>query len=143
MWFTTKRIERSLKRVVEQAMSEAARTVGRAEDAHALRQEIETLKIEKGRREEEFSRREREVEHKVGLERKRQEFEISQSKREATVTIREENLKADRDRFEAQMKFHDDRFTQEVGYLKTMVSEMLERLPSADISITRTQRGKP
>lgn len=95
-----------------------------------LREQVEALEMEKGRKEEEFARKEREIEHKVGLERKRQEFELASGKREATLTVREENLSADRKRFEEQMKFHDDRFTQEVGYLKTMVSEMLARLPA-------------
>ena len=71
--------------------------------------------------------------HKVGLERKRQEFEIKQAKREATVNIREENLSADRDRFENQMKFQEERFTKEVKYLKDMMNKMMERLPSAEI----------
>ena len=98
-----------------------------------LRQEVEKLTIERDRKQEEFSRREREIEHKVGLERKRQEFEIDQAKRETTVTVREENLDADKKRFEEQMAFHEKRFTEEVKYLKDMVSEVLKRLPSAEI----------
>ena len=98
-----------------------------------LKENLETLKIEKDREDEKFARKEREIEHKVGLERKRQEFEISQAKREATVDIREENLSADRTRFEDQMKFQEERFTKEVKYLKDMMNKMMERLPSAEI----------
>jgi hypothetical protein len=47
--------------------------------------------------------------------------------------VREENLAADRKRFEEQMKFQNDRFTQEVGYLKDMLGQMMKRLPSAEI----------
>lgn len=57
-----------------------------------LRDEVETLKIEKARKVEEGKIREREIEHKIGLERKRSEFEREQASREATVAVREENL---------------------------------------------------
>lgn len=109
-----------------------------------LRGEVETLTIEKGRKEEEFSRKEREVEHKVGLERKRQEQELTLAKRESTVSVREENLKADRDRFESQMKFQEERFTKEVGYLKEMLGDIVQRLPSAEFTadLSPVQRRK-
>ena len=73
MWLTKRHIEKSLEKIVENALQKASRTFSLAENALALQQEIETLKIEKGRREEEFQKREREVEHKIGLERTRQE----------------------------------------------------------------------
>lgn len=101
-----------------------------------LRTQVEQLTIEKGRKEEEYARREREVEHKVGLERKRQEMEMAAAKREATLTVREENLKADRERFEAQLKFHEDRFAQEVTYLKDIMSNILKRLPDVNVRVT-------
>lgn len=99
-----------------------------------LRAQVETLETEKARKQEEFSRREREVEHKVGLERKRQEFELTSAKREAVLAVREENLKADRARFEEQMGFHEKRFTEEVSYLKELMTEIMKRLP--DVSLT-------
>jgi len=98
-----------------------------------LKGNVEDLEISKARKEEKFEKRERELEHKIGLEKKRQEFEVDQAKRETTVSIQEENLAADRERFEGQMKFHEDRFKEEVGYLKKMVGQVLERLPSAEI----------
>jgi hypothetical protein len=97
------------------------------------REQIETLRIEKERIEEAHARREREVEHKVGLERKRQEFEIAQAKRETELTVREENLTADRKRFEEQMKFLTERFEEEVEYQRELLTKVLERLPSAEI----------
>jgi hypothetical protein len=104
----------------------------------SLREQVEKLEIEKGRKDEEFERKEREIEHKVGLERKRQEFELASGKREATLAVREENLKADRKRFEEQMKFHEERFTAEVGYLKEMLSDIVQRLPSAEFTADLT-----
>lgn len=107
-----------------------------------LRGQVETLEIEKGRREEEGARREREVEHKIGLERKRQAFELESGKRDAVLKVREENLAADRKRFEEQMKFHDERFTAEVGYLKEMLTEIVKRLPSAEFTADLSQGAK-
>jgi hypothetical protein len=103
---------------------------------HELREEIETLTIEKERREEEFARREREVEHKVGLERKRQEFEVDAAKREAVVTVREENLKADKKRFEEAMKAQSERLDD----MKELLLEMMKRLPTANIDIKEERR---
>lgn len=107
-----------------------------------LREKAEKLEIEKGRKEEEFQRREREVEHKVGLDRKRQEFEVVSAKREAVLAVREENLAADRKRFEEQIGFHEERFTQEVGYLKELMTEIMKRLPEVTMSgeIKRARR---
>lgn len=107
-----------------------------------LREKAEKLEIEKDRKQEEFDRREREVEHKVGLDRKRQEFEVASAKREAVLAVREENLAADRKRFEEQIGFHEERFTQEVGYLKELMTEIMKRLPEVSMSgeIKRARR---
>ena len=108
----------------------------------ATREELETLKIEKARKDEDFAKREREIEHKVGLERERQKVELENAKREATLSVREENLKADRQRFEEQMKFHEDRFTEEVKYLKDMLGQIVERLPTANLTGDITPAGR-
>lgn len=144
-----KRIESVVREVMTRAIEDTESFLSKIKSSFdvashivKLREELETLKIEKGRKEEEFAKKEREIEHKVGLERKRQEFEIQQAKREAIVGVKEENLKADQARFAEQLKFHEDRFTKEVGYLKDMLGEMLKRLPSAEITIEekRTRR---
>ena len=106
----------------------------------ALREEKEKLEIEAARRDEAFARKEREIEHKVGLERKRQEFELASGKREATLSVREENLAADRKLFEEQMAFHEKRFTEEVSYLKQIIGDIAERLPTANFTGKLTAR---
>jgi hypothetical protein len=106
----------------------------------SLREEKEKLEIEAARRDETFARKEREIEHKVGLERKRQEFELASGKREATLSVREENLAADRKRFEEQMAFHEKRFTEEVSYLKQIIGDIAERLPTANFTGNLTAR---
>ena len=140
-------VKETVRSILTKALSDTETLIGRlkssfdvAKHIADLKEQLETLRIEKSRKEEEFARKEREVEHKVGLERKRQEFEIAQAKREATVTVREENLAADRKRFEEQLAFHEKRFTDEVKYLKEMVGQVLERLPAVTVGVTEERK---
>jgi hypothetical protein len=112
------------------------------EAVEKLRKEVTNLKIEKSHLDESNARERRETEHMVGLERKRQEFEIDQSKREAVVAVREENLEADRKRFEEQMKFIMTRFETEVASQKELMGDILKRLPTVTWRAmdTRTRR---
>ena len=105
-----------------------------------LRSDVEKLEVEKARREEEIARKEREIEHKVGLDRKRAEFEKEKAISDATLAIKQENLSADKKRFADEMKFQSERFTTEVGYLKDLLGQIMQRLPSADIKIERKGR---
>lgn len=114
----------------EKAAKEMLSKVAKAGD---LQKEITRLEVELSRKQEDWARREREVEHKVGLERKRQEFEIEQAKRETSTTVREENLKADKERFKSEMEFQRKHLEGEIGALRELVGEMLKRLPSAEI----------
>ena len=132
----------AVKQITGQAEAEAKTFLAKYKSVAELSAAIEDLKIEKGRREEEYARREREVEHKVGLERKRQEFEIAQAKRETTVAVREENLKADKERFKAEMDFQRKRLEEEVSSLRELVQKMMERLPSAEIYAELTPKSR-
>lgn len=146
------RFQSTLKALWEDAMSrvqeelKGIRSVADlGQKVRQQREELETLKIEKARREEEYARKEREIEHKVGLERERQKVELENAKRDATLTVREENLKADRKRFEEQMKFQEERFTKEVGYLKDMLADIVKRLPTAEFTadLSNTANRRP
>ena len=106
-----------------------------------LKKQINELEIEKSKLKEQHEKEERELRHMIGLEKKRQEFEIEQSKRETKLTVQQENLAADKKRFEDQMKFHETRFTEEVSYLKEMIGNVLERLPNVSAAF-ETKRGK-
>ncbi len=140
-WNTTEaRIKKTVETLFRRVLEDAETTLGKIQtitDLNTrvtdLQMSLVELEIQKDRKDEDFAKREREIEHKVGLERTRQKFEVENSKREATVTVREENLTADRNRFEEQMKFQQERFTEEVKYLKDMVGQVLKRLPSAEI----------
>ena len=130
--------QKLIRDAVQQAIDETKSSVTTLQRLHTdttrLREELETLKIEKGRREEEFAKKERETEHKVGLERKRSDFERESAAKEAALKVREENLKADQQRFSDQLKFHETRFTTEIEGLKNILAEVIKRLPSAEFT---------
>jgi hypothetical protein len=120
----------NLKKAIRDAVSEVNQD---AEKAIDLKRKIAAMEVEQAKKAEEWARREREVEHKIGLERKRQEFEITQSKRETTVEVREQNLAADKERFKAEMDFQRKHLEGEISSLRELVNEMMKRLPSAEI----------
>jgi hypothetical protein len=95
-----------------------------------LKKKITQLEIDKSKIEEDNARERREIEHKVGLEKKRQEMELELAKREAIVEVREANLDADRKRFEDQMRFTTERFEKEAAAVHEMMGEVLKRLPN-------------
>lgn len=98
-----------------------------------LKQQVSDMEIEKAKREEAQARREREVTHKVGLEQKRQEVEIEQAMREAKLEVREENLAADRNRFEEQMKFTTQHMQREIERIEKIAGQLMERLPVVSV----------
>jgi len=134
------RLLRKELRDLKETEKEHREQLGLVEEATSLRKQIVTLEIERDKRIEDHERETREIKHMVGLEKKRQEFEIEQAKRETTVTVREENLTADRKRFEDEMKFTTDRFEKEVGYLKDLMGQVLDRLPT--VTVDKTIEGK-
>lgn len=107
-------------------------TVSLTEKINSLQRTITDLEIKKDRIEEKHAREVREVEHKVGLERNRQEFEAEQSRqeidaarREAILEVREENLAQEREAFEKQMEFVTKRFTEEVEGLRKFLNKLM------------------
>lgn len=119
--------------------------------ANDLREQIATLTIQKDQIVENNAREKREVTHMVGLERKRQEFEaeqamkgIDQARKEAVLEVKTENLKLEREAFKKEMDFREERFKKEVGYLKDLMGQILDRLPTVtvDRKITETVKTK-
>lgn len=143
----SKRVHEAIERLVAEATSrvvkdlDGLKTIDQLQSkVAALREQSSKLTIEKSQKEEEFARREREIEHKVGLERARQEQELKAAKREAIIEVREQNLSTERKQFEAQMKFQTDRFAEEQKYLKDLMGQLLQRLP--DITANLRLGGK-
>ncbi len=111
------------------------REVDLSDEVIRLKRQISDLEINKSKITEQHDREERELRHMIGLEKKRQEVELVQGKRDATLAVREENLAADRKRFEDEMGFQRKRFEEEVGYLKDMMKEILGRLPNVEVAL--------
>src|SRR3990172_5721620 len=70
-----------LKRGVREAVNEANSL---SESLDSLKKKLAQAEIDYEKKREAWDRREREIEHKVGLERQRQAFEIQQAKRDTT-----------------------------------------------------------
>jgi chromosome segregation ATPase len=104
-----------------------------AEEAIGLRTEVEELKIQKSRREEEVARERREIEHATGLHRKQSEWERKKAVDEAKITVREENLTAERQRFEDQIEFHKVQIAAEVDRLEKLLTGLMDRLPTVTV----------
>lgn len=98
-----------------------------------LKKKVVELEIVRDKKQEEFDRRDRELTHMIGLEKKGQEVEIKQASEAARLTVREENLQGERKQFDKQMRFREDRFDGEVAYLKGLMEKVLERLPAVTI----------
>lgn len=103
-----------------------------------LREQLETLRIEKARKEEDHKREKREVEHATGLFRKQSEWERAKAVDEARLAVREENLSAERERFEQQMAFHKEQISGEIDRFEGLLTELLKRLPT----VTVNQNGR-
>lgn len=110
------------------AESEALRA--KEQELADLEKKVSLLQIDKDRIEEGFARERREIEHKVGLQQERQTQELDLGKREAMAQVREENLTKDKDRFEEQMKFNTERFEREYTAMRSIIQEVLTRLPN-------------
>jgi hypothetical protein len=106
----------------------------------SLKKQISGLEIDKSKKQEDFDKKERELRHMIGLEKKRQEFEIEQAKKETELSVREGNLKAEQKRFEEQLKFNTERFSTMEKYLKEMLSDILKRLPDVNMSIKQGRK---
>lgn len=120
-------------------------------DVLKLKEEVAALELAKARQREEFEKTERELKHMVGLEQKRQHVEreqaaveLEQATKAAKLEVREENLAADKKRFEEQLKFNTSRFEKMESYLKGMLDNILERLPTVtvDRQVKETRRSR-
>jgi regulator of replication initiation timing len=101
-----------------------------------LKRDLTDKQIEFDREQEKWDREKREVDHMVGLQRKRGDFEIKAAGREATLAVREENLKSEREQFEKQTKFRQDQFDQQFDSLNGLMEKFLERMPTTKQLIT-------
>ncbi len=109
--------------------------LGLTDEVVSLKRQITELEIAEDKLKERHARERREVEHQVGLQRKRQDFEINAAKRDTELTVREENLQAERERFNRDMDFQREELKNQIGYLKELMEKLFERLPSASMTL--------
>lgn len=102
-----------------------------------LKTEISDLEINKSKLTEAHEREKREVQHFVGLEKKRQEVELDQAKREATLKVREENLAADKQRFDDHVKFVEERMDRHIADIKDLLEQVMTRIPTVTVDMTK------
>ncbi len=125
-------VKEQVSSIVGKAVKDATTSLGKLHQIGDLEKKVVELKdsiqdLEIGEKaiKADHAEQTRELEHKIGLEKTRQEQEIDLAKREAIVSVQEENLSADKERFEEQMDFIQKRFGEEVGYLKGIVGQVL------------------
>jgi hypothetical protein len=101
----------------------------------SLKRAIADLEINKSRLEEDHAKQERELRHMIGLEKRRQEVELEQAKRDASLTARETQIVQERARFEETLKFNTSRFEAMEKYQKETLTEVLNRLPNINVKM--------
>ncbi len=128
-----------LKRAVTELKGEEAglsKVRGLETRINTLTRELIDKQIEYDREHEKWEREKREVEHMVGLQRKRSEFDSEAAAREAQLAVREENLAAQEKRFEEHVEFIEKRFDQQFESLNSITEKILERMPTTRQLIT-------
>ena len=105
-------------------------------ERNKLRDQIEQLRREKATLTEDNARKVRETEHKTGLLRQKTDQDIANAKRETELKVREENLKADKQRFADEMEFQRKHLQGEVDRIDGILRAILDRLPSIDVALS-------
>lgn len=127
----TEKIETLSRRVAELKgeREQATEELGLSTRVVELQRQKTKLEIELDRVKETHAREQREIDHKLGLHRTQVTQEIELAKREQVVTLREEALSKQQERFEEEMKFTRERMQGEIDRLSGLTTEILERLP--------------
>lgn len=138
--FTKKQtqLDRALQDVMDASIARIVKQVRSVEDLFSTlgeyaadKKRLTDLQIELDRVKEQHARENREIEHKVGLQRQRQKQEIELAKREAEVTVREQNLQAEKARFDRDVSFIKEQTREQ---RETML-EILRRLPDVNVML--------
>lgn len=123
-------IKRTIKEMTIETENKFEAMHRRFRTIEELEAEISKLKIDKSVKEEEFARKEREVTHKLGLERMRQEQDAANTKKELELSIREKNISAEEKRFTEQMEFQRKTLEEKIASLNVLVEKVFEKIPS-------------
>lgn len=100
-------------------------------DFQKLKRQLADKQIAWDREKEKWDREKREVEHMVGLQRKRAEQERELAVKHAQLEVREGNLSAKETAFEERLEAITQGLKDQVEYLRTdIIKSILERLPT-------------
>lgn len=138
MFFKSGREER-LQRHLEELSRNLAEASGQAQaieerlklldDYEGVKKALTDKQIELDRVKEEHARKEREIEHKLGLHRIQVDQERTSAVTEAKLAVREEALVAAQDRHQEQITFIRERMENEMDAHRAILNEVLSRLP--------------
>ena len=122
----------------------------RTAEVTALQQQIADLEIRKAKIVSDQEIRELTTKHKIGLlkaeweqEKALQQRENEAALKEARLTVREENLAADRARFEEQMAFHKEQIAGEISRFERLAHQLMERLPTIEVNLEGPAQTAP
>lgn len=112
--------------------------VGYSEQIVTLKKRLSDLEIEKDKKQEAFDREKREVEHMVGLQRQRADFEREKAVREAELSVRESNLETATKMVQEKMDFVQKSLSDQIGYLKDdILKTVIAALPNVNVELGR------
>lgn len=136
-------MQKTVKELLESANAELKKIISikdLTQEVKNLKEKLVDLEIAKSKKEEEFARREREIEHKLGLHKLQVIQESANAKREAILEVKESNMKLDKERFETQMKFVTDSFNKRADEQNKLMENLISMLPKESIITTRKAR---
>ena len=112
---------------------EVKQELGYTEQIVAFKKRITDLEIAEAKIKEGNAREDRELRHMIGLEKKRQEVDLEQATRDAVLTVREENLAAERKHFEETIASNKKALEDGFGYMREVLTQVLNRLPTVTV----------
>lgn len=114
-------------------LAEFAEQYELAEQVVSLKQQVTELEIQKSKKDEDFARQQREIDHKIGLERKRAEQDNKNAIAEAKLAVREANLDEEKTRVQEQMDFMEKRLNQELDSMRHMTEKVMDFIPKVEV----------
>lgn len=140
---TRDKVQTSLKEEVRTLSTEVAglrgerdsigEELGLSREVQDLTKKVSNLEIRKSQYEEENARKEREIEHKLGLLEIQREKEREVEKREATVTAREESVNNKATQLEERIAFMTTSFDAHVARMEGVVDSIIDRIPKVNV----------
>lgn len=127
--------------LVQKGMAEVDDKLRQLGEIVDLRREVERLKKAADEQKETMARETREIEHKLGLARKQQEFEAQKAKDEAVLEARKENLKAQEDLAKREIEIIRSSLNDHMESQAAILKQVMDRLPNitAELKVKRGQ----